>query len=263
MSATLRLLVWWHQWGQVLFLVVAVGAIVYIAVDGFRRGGGISGWIVGAAAPLCLVLPSLTNTGHLRKAIAALASTDTQVVNAAITALRGYVVWTYLAMVGSVLPLVAAAVYHALRTEAQPGSVCDSCGKPLRLEWGRCPYCSEQPAAETGSTERGPAHTVLIKREPPVLAWLIVKSGKLAGKEYRLRADVTDIGREPANHIVVEDEAASRQHARIKYEDGQFVIFDLASANHTFVNDEQVLKHALADGDSVRIGQTQLVFKRV
>lgn len=87
------------------------------------------------------------------------------------------------------------------------------------------------------------------------LAWLVILNGPFAGQEYRLQR-ITDIGREPDhNDVVVDDRTISRQHARIRYEKGAFVIYDLASANGVYVNGEKVQRRALTHGDRIKLGQ--------
>ncbi len=87
------------------------------------------------------------------------------------------------------------------------------------------------------------------------LAWVVILNGPFAGNEYRLHR-ITDIGREPDhNDVVVEDLTISRQHARIRYEKGAFVIYDLASANGVYVNGEKVQRRVLTHGDRIKLGQ--------
>jgi Inner membrane component of T3SS, cytoplasmic domain len=101
------------------------------------------------------------------------------------------------------------------------------------------------------------------KAAGPTLGWMVVKSGQGAGKEYKITGEITNIGREMSNEIVVQDDEVSRQHSRLRVEEGKFVIYDLGSANGTYVNDEQVQKAVLEDGDRVRVGVTELTFKKV
>jgi len=91
-----------------------------------------------------------------------------------------------------------------------------------------------------------------------MFAWIVVLSGPYQGREFRLKK-ITDIGREEAhNDIRLDDRTISRQHARIRYEEGVFVIYDLASANGVFVNGEQVQRQVLAHGDRIKLGQIML-----
>jgi hypothetical protein len=90
------------------------------------------------------------------------------------------------------------------------------------------------------------------------LAWVVVLNGPFAGQEYRLQK-ITDIGREKEhNDVALDDRTLSRQHARIRYEKGDFVLYDLASANGTFVNGEQVRRRVLKHGDRIKMGQIML-----
>jgi len=94
------------------------------------------------------------------------------------------------------------------------------------------------------------------------LAWLIARTGAWAGQEFRL-AEVTDIGRTGGNDIILDDASVSRQHAKIKLEDEGYYLYDLGATNPTMVNDQEVTRHQLTDGDRISIGQITLVFKQV
>ena len=72
----------------------------------------------------------------------------------------------------------------------------------------------------------------------------------------------TSIGRSRANDIQVEDVSISGQHCRVRPEDGQFVLHDLKSTNGTLVNEKKVVRHVLAEGDVIRLGETSLQFRR-
>lgn len=97
----------------------------------------------------------------------------------------------------------------------------------------------------------------------PVLAYLIVKSGSRSGTNYPLKKSVIKLGRDPGNDIVVDDKKSSREHAKLKLEDGKFVLYDLASSNGTYVNGVKIQNQSLMDSDEVQIGDTTLVFKKV
>jgi len=103
--------------------------------------------------------------------------------------------------------------------------------------------------------------TVILKKEPATLAWLVVRSGPHTNKDFRL-GQVSKIGRDPTLcQVVLDDEAVSREHASIRLvDDGEFYITDLDSSNGTFVNDERVYRQRLANGDTLKVGETNLVF---
>ncbi|HPB34538.1 MAG TPA: FHA domain-containing protein [Caldisericia bacterium] len=92
-------------------------------------------------------------------------------------------------------------------------------------------------------------------------AFLIIKSGRKSGATFPLRKKVINMGRDSSNEIVIDDPKSSRQHAKIKLEGDNFVIYDLASSNGTFVNGEKITSVKLNDGDEIKIGDTVFAFK--
>jgi diguanylate cyclase (GGDEF)-like protein len=81
------------------------------------------------------------------------------------------------------------------------------------------------------------------------------------GKRHVLQRDITSIGRDRENDIVLDSDSVSRRHARIELRDGAFFVVDLDSTNGTFVNDEPepVTASQLRQGDQLKIGDT--IFK--
>ncbi len=91
---------------------------------------------------------------------------------------------------------------------------------------------------------------------------LVVERGQEKGFSFALRpAEVTVIGRDPANQIIISDPASSRRHFQIRCGDGIWLVTDLGSRNLTYVNEEQ-LEHeqALAFGDRIQVGETVFSF---
>jgi len=62
------------------------------------------------------------------------------------------------------------------------------------------------------------------------------------------------IGRQPDNNLVLRDNRASRTHARIIAENGQYVLEDLDSRHGTWVNGERVARHILRNSDRIDLG---------
>jgi hypothetical protein len=77
-----------------------------------------------------------------------------------------------------------------------------------------------------------------------------------------LVAEVVTIGRLPECEVVIADRGASRRHAQIRHKDDGFTLTDLGSTNGTRLNGQMVQSRALADGDRITIGSTQLEFRR-
>lgn len=104
------------------------------------------------------------------------------------------------------------------------------------------------------------------KIEEPLraMAWLVVQSGPYFGKQFGLAEGRNIIGRDSSRcDFVLDDELVSGQHAQVRLEGGQFVLYDLASTNGTFVNNRRVQRQMLMDNDVIRIGNTSLVFKSI
>lgn len=62
------------------------------------------------------------------------------------------------------------------------------------------------------------------------------------------------LGRQPDNNLVLRDNRASRQHARIVAENGAYVIEDLNSRHGTWVNGERIARHVLRNSDRIEFG---------
>lgn len=69
------------------------------------------------------------------------------------------------------------------------------------------------------------------------------------------------IGRAAANEISIPHVTVSRQHAKIAYEDGMFMLSDLGSSNGTFLNDEMLTSpFPLMSGDRIRLFGPEVLF---
>ena len=62
------------------------------------------------------------------------------------------------------------------------------------------------------------------------------------------------VGREPDNLLQIEDQNVSKHHALLIHVDDTYQVYDLHSANGTYVNDERVTAAKLKDGDVLRFG---------
>jgi hypothetical protein len=92
-------------------------------------------------------------------------------------------------------------------------------------------------------------------------AWLVETGAE--GRQWQLRAEGTFIGRQVGpGDIDIDDPLASRQHAEIKFEEGEYVFYDLGPTNPSLLNGvEYQGPHRLREGDEVTIGNTTLVFR--
>jgi SARP family transcriptional regulator, regulator of embCAB operon len=89
-------------------------------------------------------------------------------------------------------------------------------------------------------------------------AWL----NEGSAQRYPLERAATSIGRLSGNDIVLTDAKVSRRHATIVNTGISFVIHDTGSANGVELNGRRIVGSAtLADGDSLRIGNSEFIFE--
>jgi predicted component of type VI protein secretion system len=80
-------------------------------------------------------------------------------------------------------------------------------------------------------------------------------------QEFDLTGSEVVIGRSPECPITIEDPLVSREHARIRIEDGNAYVEDLGSRNGVRLNGEKLEGPAgLGQGDRIRLGTQELVF---
>jgi predicted component of type VI protein secretion system len=86
---------------------------------------------------------------------------------------------------------------------------------------------------------------------------MIVRTGPNPGTVFELTKEVSLIGRDVTNDVVVGDAEVSRQHSRLTRTPGGYVLEDLGSTNGTFVNGERlVAPRVMNPGDLVALGET-------
>ena len=141
-------------------------------------------------------------------------------------------------VVGSVVAAVVLLwVITRKRNAEQRG--CPRCQRPMLPSWTQCMFCGWAPVAR--------------------LDFIL---GPLAGHSVDLTSDVTTVGSVAGNTIVLADPAVSRKHAGIRRMDGAYELADLGSTNGIYVNGHRVPKRALEEGDVIRVGNSELIFRR-
>ena len=92
----------------------------------------------------------------------------------------------------------------------------------------------------------------------------VVEAGDeaLLGKRFAFTQGLT-IGRSADNDIRIPDSFVSHRHAVVRLVNNQYVIEDMGSMNHTYLNDAILQGKAyLKQGDLIRIGFVTLRFER-
>ena len=69
-----------------------------------------------------------------------------------------------------------------------------------------------------------------------------------------LKQSIT-IGRTPTNDIKIDNPAVSQKHAKINFDNKQYIIEDQNSLNGTFVNGKKINKYVLKNRDQIKIGK--------
>jgi phosphoserine phosphatase RsbU/P len=71
------------------------------------------------------------------------------------------------------------------------------------------------------------------------------------------------IGRRSTADLHLRPVDVSREHAEIAWDGDRYVLRDVGSSQGTYVNGRRILKHSLADGDRIRLGQNdvEIVFE--
>lgn len=91
--------------------------------------------------------------------------------------------------------------------------------------------------------------------------FLAVLEGKQTGQRFPLVDEALSLGRGEDQDITLDDQGASRSHAILVKNDGQWMIRDTGSANGLFLNDRETRDAILHPGDRLQIGNTVLRFE--
>ena len=89
---------------------------------------------------------------------------------------------------------------------------------------------------------------------------LQILEGHERGRTYSELPPPITIGREEDNTIRLNDERASRFHAKIQIDDGRVILTDLDSTNGTRVNGHIVQMRVLQPGDQILIGRSLIAY---
>jgi len=92
-------------------------------------------------------------------------------------------------------------------------------------------------------------------------AWLLMRKGPLAGKQFIMFKDTTILGSSPKAEIYLfKDDAIEPKHAVIYNRGGRFEIEDCGTPDGTYVNGVAVKRTYLKPGDQIVLGKTVLEF---
>ncbi|MEO7020117.1 MAG: FHA domain-containing protein [Ktedonobacteraceae bacterium] len=155
------------------------------------------------------------------------------------------------------------------------GQACTSCGSINAVGEAFCSNCGNMlgaPAPAVASSASTAAPAAHVAAAPALTARLIVEadnqefdlSGKdniMLGREDAVSNIYPDVDLSPHGG---EEGGVSRLHARIFYENGQYLLEDENSTNFTYLNRQKLAGKTpmpLHDNDEVRVGRVLLRFK--
>jgi len=105
----------------------------------------------------------------------------------------------------------------------------------------------------------GPASSTPLATSPAQDCLVVIhtRDAALLGMRHALDQTPLRIGRGPTNHIRLDDEIVSRQHAQLELHDGVWLLIDSRSANGTLRNDVPIAVEArLSNRDRIKVGST-------
>jgi len=129
---------------------------------------------------------------------------------------------------------------------------CATCGKPIPKQL----YGFKGEFCLSGGLPDCPYYQM------PDRGKIQITRGVLADTTFFIKKDMTTIGSYPDNDIFLSDKSVSRKHAAIKTDEGKrYEIRDFGSANGLYINGEKIERKFLRDGDLIRFGAIETVFK--
>ncbi|KPJ85873.1 MAG: hypothetical protein AMS17_13830 [Spirochaetes bacterium DG_61] len=94
-------------------------------------------------------------------------------------------------------------------------------------------------------------------------ASLLLLGGRSKNREFLLTQKVTNIGASPKTEVGISGyDHVVGVHTLITREKGEFVLTDAGSKAGTYVNDEKTRGATLKDGDVIRVGDAQFLFRK-
>jgi hypothetical protein len=134
---------------------------------------------------------------------------------------------------------------------------CPDCGAPVHRDDSHETMATPSVAALLPEVESHEA----VDAAPRTVDALVVVRGPRVGETYELGAEVTSVGRQAGNDVVLDDVTVSRHHALFTTTaSGRVTVRDLNSLNGTYVNGSRVEEVTLRALDEVQIGKFKLTF---
>lgn len=143
--------------------------------------------------------------------------------------------------------------------------ICPVCEGSIGDDAAFCPYCGFKLMEATQEFSPVLVDDVdypLASSQQNSSATLLVVRGPQVGNSFTLGNGELSIGRSPDCDIFLNDMTVSRSHAHLTPMGNSYQISDDNSYNGVWVNNTNISKSILKDGDVVQIGSFSLIFKQ-
>jgi hypothetical protein len=91
---------------------------------------------------------------------------------------------------------------------------------------------------------------------------LIIQESGAPDRAFDLFGEDVLIGRSRSCDLRLANVSVSREHARLRWDEGDYTVEDAGSHNGVYVNGERTEKHLLKAGDRIRVGKYAIVYLR-
>jgi len=283
---------WLFEWGMYLLLLAALGITLWVFFDSNTRRKGdvaLTPRILSMVG-VFLVIPAFifrfTGTADaVNTRVRLMAEPGQPLYESAVNfnvnwLANGYgPIIALVALAGMLVSILSVIMYSSLVPKHKAGpSFGTSVGTPASAPVQNIPPAvnipQQNPSPVVAPGGQGgnrdtvieprirPAAVTIIDR--PTVAILKAESGADNGKSWNLPAGDVTIGRNPGNVVILSDEKVSGLHAKLKYENGLWKIFDDNSSNGTCVNGSKIAGlQEITNGSLISVGDTTLVFSTI
>jgi len=285
---------WLYEWGMFMFLLATLGIAIWIFFDSTNKNKGSKALVprILSMVGVFLICPAFIfrytgNADGVTLLVRMSAEPGQPAYPGAINWNVRWLVNGYgpaialIALLGVIVSVVGVIIYASTVQRSRPstefmGALNSKFGelgreisdlkasapagsKPVTMGPGGAPG-----AASSTIIDRKPAAATIIDR--PVQqsgATLQAISGPQDGQTWNLPAGDVKIGRDASSLVVTTDGKASREHAKLMYNQGDWRLIDLGSANGTLLNNKTVTgQQPVASGDVIKIGDSSFIFNK-
>jgi small-conductance mechanosensitive channel len=184
--------------------------------------------------------------------------------------------WEELRKAGMAIPYPTRTLHLAprtaprqrqLQTQRQPQPPLEPRQQPTgETEEAAAANRDPSPEGSPGGSPPVPAQAVVATGEDaalpaPAAARLYVLEGPERGRSLALAGPPATVGRSRGCSLALTDPNASKEHLRIAWENGGYVVTDLGSSFGTRLNGQAISRAALSPLDRIAIGDTVMIFE--